>query len=72
MKKAEQIKFPYRGYWTDGDRTNFPSSPIRRHEASRAMGLSFHSWGENCTAFAPASGRVDMVTDAPKPPRSQA
>jgi hypothetical protein len=38
MKKAAQIKFPYRSYRTDGDRTNFPSSPIRRYEALRAMG----------------------------------
>lgn len=38
MKKAAQIKFPYRTYRTDGDRTNYPSSPIRRYEALRAMG----------------------------------
>lgn len=38
MKKAAQIKFPYRSYRTDGDRTNYPSSPIRRYEALRAMG----------------------------------
>lgn len=38
MKKAEQIKFPYRQYRPDGDGVNFPSSPIRRYEALRAMG----------------------------------
>jgi hypothetical protein len=38
MKKAAQIKFPYRYYRTDGDRTNYPSSPIRRYEALVAMG----------------------------------
>lgn len=38
MKKATQIKFPYRSYRTDGDRTDYPSSPIRRYEALRAMG----------------------------------
>jgi phosphoribosylamine-glycine ligase len=38
MKKAAQIKFPYRHYRPDGDRTDFPSSPIRRYEALKAMG----------------------------------
>ena len=38
MSRAEQIKFPYRNYRPDGDQTNFPSSPIRRYEALRAMG----------------------------------
>ena len=38
MHKAEQIKFPYRAYRTDGDKTNYPTSPIRRYEALRAMG----------------------------------
>ena len=38
MKKAAQIKFPYRYYRTDGDGTNYPSSPIRRYEALDAMG----------------------------------
>jgi phosphoribosylamine-glycine ligase len=38
MKKAAQIKFPYRHYRTDGDGTDYPSSPIRRHEALKAMG----------------------------------
>jgi hypothetical protein len=37
MKKAGEIKFPYRQYRTDGDRTNYPSSPIRRYEALKAM-----------------------------------
>jgi phosphoribosylamine-glycine ligase len=38
MKKARTIKFPYRHYRPDGDQTNFPSSPIRRYEALKAMG----------------------------------
>lgn len=38
MKRAAQIKFPYRAYRTDGDKTNYPTSPIRRYEALRAMG----------------------------------
>ncbi|MDQ6698877.1 MAG: hypothetical protein M3Z36_01675 [Acidobacteriota bacterium] len=37
MRKAEQIKFPYRAYRTDGDKTNYATSPIRRYEALRAM-----------------------------------
>jgi phosphoribosylamine-glycine ligase len=37
MKKAGEVKFPYRQYRTDGDRTNYPSSPIRRYEALKAM-----------------------------------
>jgi phosphoribosylamine-glycine ligase len=38
MGRAAQIKFPYRNYRPDGDRTDYPSSPIRRYEALRAMG----------------------------------
>ena len=38
MKKAEQIKFPYRQYRPDGDGVNYPSSPIRRYQALTAMG----------------------------------
>jgi hypothetical protein len=38
MKKAAQVKFPYRHYRPDGDRTDFPSSPLRRYEALKAMG----------------------------------
>jgi phosphoribosylamine-glycine ligase len=38
MKKAAEIRFPYRYYRTDGDQTNYPSSPIRRYEALKAMG----------------------------------
>jgi hypothetical protein len=38
MSRAAQIKFPYRHYRTDGDLTNYPSSPIRRYEALKAMG----------------------------------
>jgi phosphoribosylamine-glycine ligase len=38
MRRAAEIKFPYRHYRTDGDLTNYPSSPIRRYEALKAMG----------------------------------
>jgi phosphoribosylamine-glycine ligase len=38
MRRADQIRFPYRHYRTDGDLTNFPSSPVRRYEALKAMG----------------------------------
>jgi phosphoribosylamine-glycine ligase len=38
MTRASQIKFPYRSYRPDGDRTDYPTSPIRRYEALRAMG----------------------------------
>ncbi len=38
MKKAALIKFPYRHYRSDGAGTDFPSSPIRRYEALKAMG----------------------------------
>lgn len=38
MKKAAQVRFPYRHYRPDGDQTNYPSSPIRRYEALKAMG----------------------------------
>jgi phosphoribosylamine-glycine ligase len=38
MTRAAQIKFPYRSYRPDGDRTDYPTSPIRRYEALRAMG----------------------------------
>jgi phosphoribosylamine-glycine ligase len=38
MHNAAHIKFPDRSYRTDGDRTDFPQSPIRRYEALRAMG----------------------------------
>ncbi len=37
-KRAAEIRFPYRHYRSDGDGTNFPSSPIRRYEALKAMG----------------------------------
>jgi len=37
MKKAAEVRFPYRYYRTDGDQTNYPSSPIRRYEALKAM-----------------------------------
>lgn len=38
MRNAARIKFPDRAYRTDGDRTDYPQSPIRRYEALRAMG----------------------------------
>ena len=38
MRRAAQIKFPYRHYRIDGDRTDYPSSPLRRYEALVAMG----------------------------------
>lgn len=38
IKKAAQVRFPYRHYRPDGDQTNYPSSPIRRYEALKAMG----------------------------------
>jgi phosphoribosylamine-glycine ligase len=37
-KTASEIRFPYRHYRPDGDGTNYPSSPVRRYEALRAMG----------------------------------
>jgi hypothetical protein len=38
MKKAAEVRFPYRYYRPDGDQTNYPSSPLRRYEALKAMG----------------------------------
>jgi phosphoribosylamine--glycine ligase len=38
MKKAAAIKFPCRHFRTDGANTDYPSSPIRRYEALKAMG----------------------------------
>lgn len=38
MRRAAQVKFPFRHYRTDGDRTDFPTSPVRRYEALKAMG----------------------------------
>jgi hypothetical protein len=37
-RKAAQVRFPYRHYRPDGADTNFPSSPVRRYEALKAMG----------------------------------
>ena len=37
MKKAAQIRFPYRSYRPDGAGVNYPSSPVRRYEALKAM-----------------------------------
>jgi phosphoribosylamine-glycine ligase len=37
MKKAAQIRFPYRTYRTDGAGVDYPSSPVRRYEALKAM-----------------------------------
>lgn len=38
MAKADKIKFPGRTFRSDGDKTNYPSSPVRRYEALQAMG----------------------------------
>jgi phosphoribosylamine-glycine ligase len=38
VKNAHEVKFPGRSYRIDGGETNFPSSPLRRYEALRAMG----------------------------------
>lgn len=38
MRRAAEVRFPFRHYRTDGDRTDFPTSPVRRYEALRAMG----------------------------------
>jgi phosphoribosylamine-glycine ligase len=38
LEKAAQVRFPYRHYRGDGDQTNYPTSPIRRYEALKAMG----------------------------------
>ncbi len=38
LEKAAQVRFPYRHYRADGDQTNYPTSPVRRYEALRAMG----------------------------------
>jgi phosphoribosylamine-glycine ligase len=37
MKKATQIRFPYRSYRPDGAGVDYPSSPMRRYEALKAM-----------------------------------
>ena len=37
-KRASEIRFPYRHWRSDGDQTNYPSSPLRRYEALKAMG----------------------------------
>ena len=39
LEKAAQVRFPYRHYRADGDQTNYPTSPIRRYEALKAMGF---------------------------------
>jgi phosphoribosylamine-glycine ligase len=39
LKRAAEVRFPYRHYRPDGDQTNYPSSPIRRYEALKAMGF---------------------------------
>ncbi len=38
LDKARQVRFPHRHYRADGDLTNYPTSPIRRYEALKAMG----------------------------------
>ena len=37
MKKAAQVRFPYRNYRHDGAGVDYPSSPLRRYEALKAM-----------------------------------
>jgi phosphoribosylamine-glycine ligase len=39
LKRAAEVRFPYRHYRPDGAETNYPSSPIRRYEALKAMGF---------------------------------
>jgi phosphoribosylamine-glycine ligase len=38
LKTAAAVRFPYRYYRPDGEQTNYPSSPVRRYEALKAMG----------------------------------
>ncbi|MBA3889723.1 MAG: hypothetical protein H0X64_04265 [Gemmatimonadaceae bacterium] len=38
IAKAWQVRFPGRSFRTDGAGTDYPSSPVRRYEALRAMG----------------------------------
>jgi phosphoribosylamine-glycine ligase len=38
IARAWSVTFPGRAFRVDGDRTDFPSSPVRRYEALRAMG----------------------------------
>ena len=38
VAKAWQVRFPGRSFRTDGGDTDYPSSPLRRYEALRAMG----------------------------------
>ena len=38
LKVATEVRFPLRYYRPDGDQTNYPSSPLRRYEALKAMG----------------------------------
>jgi hypothetical protein len=38
MRRASEVRFPFRHYRIDGDSTAIPSSPIRRYEALKAMG----------------------------------
>jgi hypothetical protein len=38
IARAWQVRFPGRSFRTDGAGTDFPSSPVRRYEALRAMG----------------------------------
>ena len=38
MRRAAELRFPFRHYRIDGDSTAIPSSPIRRYEALKAMG----------------------------------
>lgn len=38
LRRASQVRFPFRHYRIDGDSTAIPTSPIRRYEALSAMG----------------------------------
>ena len=39
LQRAHAVRFSSRSFRVDGDRTDYPSSPRRRYEALRAMGL---------------------------------
>ncbi len=38
LRRANQVRFPFRHYRLDGDSTSIPTSPLRRYEALTAMG----------------------------------
>jgi len=39
LERAHDVRFSSRSFRVDGDRTDYPSSPLRRYEALRAIGL---------------------------------